>query len=140
MLIWYESDIARSIKIVQTNQFYIRLAINRAVMSTEKNIFLCAAYIPPAESPHFSFSILEEDINHFQSQGSELICGDVNGRTGEEPDTVNSQGDKHLPGQDTTTSATYSNINQNRMKTSSHDVLTSKKLLTQFGVRDFYSS
>ena len=103
MLIWYRSNIAHAINVAKTGQFYTWLEINKTVTATEKNIFLCATYIPPAESPYFnedSFSILEEDINDFQSQGSVLLCGDLNARTGEELDTLNSQGDKHLPGGD----------------------------------------
>ena len=70
---------------------------------TERNVLLCATYIPPLESPHFndgSFSILEGEINHFQAPGHVLVCGDLNARTGQEPDTFSTQGDKHLPGGD----------------------------------------
>lgn len=103
MLIWYRSNLAHAIKVAKTGQFCTWLEINKTVTATEKNIFLCATYIPPAKSPYFnedSFSILEEDINYLQSQGSVLLCGDLNARTGEELDTLNSQGDKHLPGGD----------------------------------------
>ncbi len=49
---------------------------------------MCAAYIPPSESPYHnenSFSILEDEISYFQTQGNILICGDLNARTGTEP-------------------------------------------------------
>ncbi len=103
MLIWYRANLVHAVKVAKTGQFYTWLEMNRTVTATEKNIFLCATYIPPAESPYFneeSFSILEVDINFFQSQGSVLVCGDLNARTGEELDTLNSHGDKHLPGGD----------------------------------------
>ncbi len=103
MLIWYRANLVHAVKVAKTGQFYTWLEMNRTVTATEKNIFLCATYIPPAESPYFneeSFSILEVDINLFQSQGSVLVCGDLNARTGEELDTFNSHGDKHLPGGD----------------------------------------
>lgn len=57
-------------------------------------------YIPPSESSYYkeeSFSILEEVISPFQAQGNVLICGDLNAMTGEEPDTITTQGDKHIP-------------------------------------------
>jgi hypothetical protein len=72
-------------------------------MSTEKNVLLFATYIPPLESPYFhedSFSPLEGDINHFQAQGHLLVCGNLNARIGQEPDTFSTQGDKHLSGGD----------------------------------------
>ena len=68
---------------------------------TDKNVFLCATYIPPSESTYFneeSFSILEGEISHFQAQGKVLVCGDLNARTAEEQNTINCHGDKHLPG------------------------------------------
>ena len=60
---------------------------------------MCATFIPPIESPYFnedSFSILEGEISHFQAQGHVIVCGDLNARTGQEPDTLSTQGDKHL--------------------------------------------
>ena len=73
------------------------------MISTEKNVLLCATYMSPLESPYYnedSFSILEGEINHFQAQGHVLVCGDLNARTRQEPDTLSTQGDKHLPGGD----------------------------------------
>ena len=83
---------------------------------------MCATYIPPMVAPYDdSFSILEGEINHFQAQGHVLICGDLNARTGQEPDTLSTQGDKHLPGGDSIPSPicpprhNYDNItNKNR--------------------------
>jgi hypothetical protein len=50
--------------------------------------------MPPVESPYFnedSFSILEREINHFQAQVHVLVCGALNGRIGQEPDTLSTQ-------------------------------------------------
>ena len=66
------------------------------MIATEKNVLMCATYIPPIESPYFnddSFSILEGEINNFQAQGHVLVCGDRNARTGQESDTLSTQGD-----------------------------------------------
>ena len=55
------------------------------------------------ESPYFNednFSIL---LHHFQAQGSVLVCGNLIARTGQEPDTLSTQEDKHLPGGDSIT-------------------------------------
>jgi hypothetical protein len=54
-------------------------------MISEKNVLMCATYIPPIESPYFnndSLSILEGKINHFQAQGHVLVRGDLKPRTG----------------------------------------------------------
>ena len=103
MLIWYRADLNHSIKLVKTGTFYIWLEMNKEMISTEKNVLMCATFIPPIESPYFnddSFSILEREINNFQAQGHVLVCGDLNARTGQEPDTLSTQRDKHLPGSD----------------------------------------
>lgn len=101
MLIWYKSELTHCIKLIKTGAFFIWLEINKELTLTQKNVFLCAAYIPPIESPYFKedmFSTLEDEINHFQARGHIVVCGDFNARTGQEPDTLSTQGDKHLPG------------------------------------------
>jgi exonuclease III len=103
MLIWYRADLTHSIKFVKTGTFYIWLEMNKEIISTETNGLMCATYIPPLESPYFnedSFSILEGEINNFQARGHVLVCGNLNTRTGQEPDSLSTQGDKHLPGGD----------------------------------------
>ena len=88
MLIRYRGGLIQSITFIKTGTFYIWLEIQKEMISTEKNVLLCATYIPPLESPYFnedSFSILEGEINHFQAQGHVLVCGDLNNRTGQEP-------------------------------------------------------
>jgi hypothetical protein len=46
-------------------------------------------------------------MSHFQAQGNVLVCGDLNTRTAEEQDTINSHGDKHLPGSNNLSLPTY---------------------------------
>ena len=81
---------------------------------TDKNVILCATYIPPSESPYFneeSFSILEGEMSHFQAQGNILVCGDLNARTAEEQNTINSQRDKQVPGSNNLSLPTYPHRN-----------------------------
>ena len=102
MLIWYKANLTNSIQLIQKGEFSIWLKINKEAVSTDKDVFMCAAYIPPSESPYHnesSFSILEDEISRYQSQGNVLICGDLNVRTGTEPDLIHTKGDKHISGQ-----------------------------------------
>ena len=101
MLIWFKTELTHAIKQIKIGPFFIWLEINKSLTSTEKNVFLCATYIPPIESPYFKddmFFTLEEDITYFQASGQIIVCGDLNARTGQVADTLNPQGDKHLPG------------------------------------------
>lgn len=71
--------------------------------------------MPPTESPYFEediFETLHREINHFQAQGNVLLCGDLNARTGCEPDSIDPQGNNHVFGQ-TTLYVTPTIINQN---------------------------
>ncbi len=70
--------------------------IQKDIVPTDRHILLCATYFPPAESPYYNeetFSILQDEICHFQTKGNVLICGDLNARTGNELDI---QGDKYI--------------------------------------------
>lgn len=67
----------------------------------QNNLYLCAAYIPPHDSPYYQekcFLHLQKDILYFQSQGNVLICGDLNARTGREMDYINTTGNGHIFG------------------------------------------
>ena len=101
MLIWFKTELTHAIKQVKTGPFFIWIEINKCLTSTEKNVFLCATYIPPVESPYFKdemFTALEDDISLFQANGQIIVCGDINARTGQSPDTLCTHGDKHIPG------------------------------------------
>ncbi len=85
-------------------------------LSSRKYIFLCAIYIPPSESPYYSedmFSTLEEETSHFQAQGNVLICGDLNARTGLQPDFTDTQGSKYINNKRTVINNTFSHIHRN---------------------------
>ncbi len=89
MLIWYRTELIDSIKSIKIGKSYIWLKIQKDIVSTDRHIFLCATYLPPAESPYYNeetFSILQDEICHFQTKGNVLICGELNARTGNEPD------------------------------------------------------
>jgi hypothetical protein len=60
ILIWYESELTNSVKLIKTGQFYIWLEIDRGLTASEENILPCATYNPPLESLYYneeSFSI-----------------------------------------------------------------------------------
>ena len=60
----------------------------KAVSGHTTDIFLCVAYIPPAQSPRHHevsrdiFQSLSEDIHNFMDQGEIILIGDFNSRTG----------------------------------------------------------
>ncbi len=54
-------------QIYKNRKSYIWLKIQKDIVSTDRHIFLCATYLPPAESPYYNeetFSILQDEICH----------------------------------------------------------------------------
>jgi len=101
MLIWFKSQLVQSIEIVKKGENNMWLKIKKQTILTPQNLFLCAIYIPPIESPYFNqdtFSDLENEISHFQTQGHVMICGDLNSRTGDRHDFVSTEGDDFITG------------------------------------------
>ncbi len=115
-IIWYKSKFHNHINTVKQGKYYTWLKIHKELLSSRKDIFLCAIYIPPSESPYYSedmFSTLEEETNHFQAQGNVLICGDLNARTGLQPDFTDTQGSKYINNKLTVINNTFSHIHRN---------------------------
>ena len=69
--------------------------------SLDKDIFLCFSYISPCsfqnKSDSDSFEAIKRDINIFKNDGNIFICGDLNARTGLDPDFIVNDSDKHVP-------------------------------------------
>jgi hypothetical protein len=101
LIIWYKSELQHLIDPLKIGKYHIWLKLKKELVLTEKDVFLCAIYIPPSESPYYSeeiFPTLEEETCHFQAQGNVLICGDTNARTGTLPDLTSTRGDSFITG------------------------------------------
>ncbi len=102
IIIWHKQEIDKYIQTIKKEESHIWLKINKHLTQTTKDVFLCAVYIPPSESPYYNeeiFESLHSEINHFQAQGSVLICGDLNARTGSLPDYTTDNGNNYIFGQ-----------------------------------------
>ncbi|VDI75921.1 Hypothetical predicted protein [Mytilus galloprovincialis] len=69
----------------------------------QNDIYLCAAYVPPANSSYtkkLDFDIIdqiEKDIVSYKSKGDILFCGDLNARTSTEEDYIAQDSSRYLP-------------------------------------------
>lgn len=73
-----------------------------SILENNRDVYLCAVYIQPSNSPYYveeDFKELQKEISHFQTLGSILLCGDLNARTGREPDFIDMEGNRHIFGQ-----------------------------------------
>ena len=69
--------------------------------SLDKDIYICFSYISPclfqSKSDSDSLEAIIRDINNFKDYGNILICGDLNARTGLDPNFIVNDSDKHVP-------------------------------------------
>lgn len=101
-IIWHKLEIDKYIQLIKKEESHVWLKINNQLSQTTKDIFLCALYIPPSESPYYNeniFETLHSQINHFQALGSVLVCGDFNARTGSLHDYTTDNGNNYIFGQ-----------------------------------------
>lgn len=97
---WYKINICCQISPINSKS-HIWLRLDQTLGITDRNLYVCAIYIPPVD-PHFEediFETLHSEITYFQAQGKVLLTGDLNGRTGIEPDVIDPQGINHVFGQ-----------------------------------------
>ena len=74
---------------------FVWLKLDKNIFKISKNIYICAAYIPPRDSTYWihhhdsdPYETLEQDIAKFQQDGEIILIGDFNARTGTKPDYV----------------------------------------------------
>lgn len=87
------------ITLVKKCNNYIWSKIDKHVFDTDRDIYICGAYINPENSSYFDeniFENLEYDIEHFSNIGHIIIAGDLNARVGKYDDFVNTEGNKFI--------------------------------------------
>ena len=91
ILVYYREALHKYIKKCQSNNYYLWLEIDKSIFfSLEKSIKLIIAYNPPENSPYCNKEIFEEIstnlLKYANINSPVLLIGDLNSRTGENPD------------------------------------------------------
>ena len=79
---WYKGDLCCQISPVKQGKSHIWLRLDQTLDITDRDLYLCAIYIPLVDSPYFEediFETLHSEIAYFQAQGKILITGDLSG-------------------------------------------------------------
>ena len=87
----YKSKFHDWVSVEKESTNFLWFKILKKYTKTNKDLYVCGAYVPPYNSIYFSPEIFEElvnDIEKFSSLGSILLMGDFNSRTGKYPDNV----------------------------------------------------
>ena len=99
VIIWYKDDLSAYLTEIKRASTHIWLKLNKHIIDCENELYICAAYTPPIESPYYEdnfFEDLHHEIRHFQAQGNVVLIGDLNARTGTESDVIDSAGNKYI--------------------------------------------
>ena len=92
---WYKKKIKNSSREFQ----WVKLL--KDYFSLDKDLYICFSYISPfsfqSKSDADSLEAIIRDINIFKNDCYIFICGDLNARTGLDPDFIDSDSDKHVP-------------------------------------------
>ena len=95
IVLLYKNSFHDWIPIVKKTCNFLWFKIEKDYAKSVKDINTCDLYILPCNSPYFNvelFEELENDIEIFSSQGSILLMGDLNARTGKYSDSVYKEG------------------------------------------------
>lgn len=97
IIVWHKIEYDH--KIIPIKKGKTHLWLKKELLNLNKDLYLCAVYIPPSTSQYYDanlFDVLENEISYFQSLAQVLICGDFNARTGKEIDYIPIEGDDHI--------------------------------------------
>ena len=95
-------SIRSGIKILKnTSSEFQWIKLSKNFFNLEKDIYVCFSYVSPCSFQHKSdadtLEAIVRDINIFRNEGHILLCGDLNARTGSDPDFIQNDTDKHIP-------------------------------------------
>ena len=91
----YKKELHNWISIGKITPNFLWFRISEQDVKTSKDIYVCGVYILSNSLKYFlpeMFEDLENDIETFYSQGSILLMGDFNSRTGKYSDCVSQEG------------------------------------------------
>ncbi len=89
IIVWFKEHLWQYIQPVKKGTTHIWIKLKKEILCLDEDLYLCASYIPPRESPYYNediFSTLQSEIIYFQSLDPVLLMGDLNTRTGREAD------------------------------------------------------
>ena len=81
LVLGYKNYLRNGISFLKSHDNYIWCKLNRTFFNLEQDVYLCALYIPPHDSPYFDpelFSNIETDIALFHRKGLIVLAGDFN--------------------------------------------------------------
>jgi len=104
IIVLIKPHLRKAIKLFPSkNKDYVWLHIDKTTLGLKQNLYICMAYIPPADSTYskkLEYDILDEiehETGKLKSKGDILILGDLNARTSNNLDFIPDDTHSHLP-------------------------------------------
>ena len=93
--VYFRSDLKPYIEILEANKNgVVWVKISENILALDSDIYLCSAYVPPKKSTVLAsqdvdlFDEIESGISKYNRMGKTYIVGDLNSRTGLQPDQL----------------------------------------------------
>ncbi len=100
--VYYKKSIRKGIKFIKCETDFIWLKLCKTFLGIEQDVYVCLAYIPPEYDNYYknrgidSVSLIENEIIKLEGQGSIILMGDINARTGNSFDYIKDDCDKGI--------------------------------------------
>jgi hypothetical protein len=91
------------IKIIEQSLDYVWLKLCKGPFQLPHDIYICVAYIPPCDSSYLAglsvdvIEQLQDKITKYSALGRVILMGDLNARTGLDPDFITNDSDRTVP-------------------------------------------
>ena len=98
-----KTELKHDVTVIKDKEDFIWFKLNKSFFNLERDLYICAAYIPPEQSKYLKhkndldiLTQITEDIANFSENGHILLMGDLNARTAEMQDYISEDSDKFL--------------------------------------------
>jgi exonuclease III len=100
-----KKSIKNGVELVYKCTDYIWIVLRSKFFGVEKDVYMCAVYIPPENSQYLKdkedlLECISNDTVKYSKKGYVILAGDFNARTGNLLDHITNDSDKYMPQQD----------------------------------------
>ena len=99
IILLFKTKFQSRVNIEKLTKNFLWCQIDKSVLGSPQDLFICGVYIPPGNSPYFDdeiFNNLESDVAYFSTKDNIMLLGDFNARTSKIEDYVSKEGNTFI--------------------------------------------
>ena len=99
IILLFKTKFQSRVNIEKLTKNFLWCQIDKSVLGSPQDLFICGVYIPPGNSPYFDdeiFNNLESDVAYFFTKDNIMLLGDFNARTSKIEDYVSKEGNTFI--------------------------------------------